>query len=142
MPRLPYRYFTSPTYKSHPFTCLSFSVWAQGTASTFLPKKHLPKLSSSEDQRREGAGSICCPPRQDDAPQLILQVAGAGPRADLLASGALDPSDSWGFGLTTADDFSLMLNSSAGKSTPEPHVKCKSSRALGWALLPRADRPG
>lgn len=59
---------------------------AQGTASAFLPKTHRPKLPSSEDQRREGAGSICCPPRQDDAPHLILQVAGAAPRAAGLGS--------------------------------------------------------
>lgn len=63
---------------------------AQGTASAFLPKSHLPKLSSSEDQRGEGAGRMCCPPRQDDAPQLILQVAGAAARpAGLRSSGPL-----------------------------------------------------
>lgn len=132
MSQLPYSYFTSPTSKSHPFICLSFSVCAQGTASAFLPKNHLPKLSSSGDQRGEGAGRICCPPRQDAAPQLILQVAGQQP--DLLASGALDPSGSWGFGLPTADYSSLMLNSSAGKSAPEPPESATAQKP--WAGQP------
>lgn len=65
-----------------------------------------------------------------------------GQHPDLLISGALDPSGFWGFGLPTADDFSLMLNSSAGKSTPEPPTRCNSSRAQqstdrsGWAAAP------
>lgn len=103
-------------------------------ASAFLPKSHVPKLWSSEDQREKGAGSPCCPPRQDDAHQLIVPLLWGfcrwlGQHPDLLSSGAQDSSDSWGFGLPTPDYFRLMLNSSAGKSRPEPPVKCYSSRA-------------
>lgn len=107
---------------------------AQGTASAFLPKSHLPKLSSSEDQRGEGAGRICCPPRQDDAPQLILQVAGAAARpAGLRSSGPL-----WLLGIWIT--YSWLLQPYAEQLCWKIYTwatwKCNSSKALGWPPLP------
>lgn len=122
MPRLPYRNFTSPTCRSHSFTCLSFSVCAQGTASASLPKSQ----SCQAVKIREGKvqGVPAAHQGRMMLPSSFCRWLGQLP--DLLTSGALDPSGSWGFGLPRADDFSLMLNSSAGKSTPEPPVKCNS----------------
>lgn len=100
---------------------------------TFLPKNHLPKLSSSGDQRGEGAGRICCPPRQDAAPQLILQVAGAARPAGLRSSGSL-----WLLGIWITCSWLLQpyAEQLCWKICTWATWKCNSSKALGWPALP------
>lgn len=137
MPQLPFNYFTSAT--THLYTSALHCVHKE------LPQLSYLKLTDQSCQAvkiREGKVQGVSAAHQGRMMLPISFCRWLGQHPELLASGALDPSGSWGFGLPTADYFSLMLNSTAGKFTPEPPVKCNSSRVLGWPLLPRAHRPG
>lgn len=137
MPQLPFNYFTSAT--THLYTSALQCVHKE------LPQLSYLKLTDQSCQAvkiREGKVQGVSAAHQGRMMLPISFCRWLGQHPELLASGALDPSGSWGFGLPTADYFSLMLNSTAGKFTPEPPVKCNSSRVLGWPPLPRAHRPG
>lgn len=115
---------TSPTCKGHPFLCLSFSVCAHGNCLSFPTSKSSTKAAKQWRSEKGRCGEYLLPTKAG----WCSPARSAGAWA-LLVSGALDSSDSWGFGLPRADHFSPLLNSSAGKSTPEPPAKC-------WAAAP------
>lgn len=131
MSQLPYSYFTSPTSKSHPFICLSFSVCAQGTASLSCLKTTSQSCPAVEIREEKVQGGSAAHQGRMLLPSSFCRWLG---QPDLLASGALDPSGSWGFGLPAADYSSLMLNSSAGKSAPEPPESATAQKP--WAGQP------